>query len=148
MSNDTIAQTSVPTALDIVQSVYASFGRGDVAAVLDLIDDDVDWGRTIQAPGATVVPHLQHGIGKAAAISYFTAVAETMEFHRFSPHLFATDGAEHVMAVLDLDMTVRTTGARVAFDEVHVFTVRNGKIVRYRPFLDTAQLIEAYSKTG
>src|SRR5688500_12180442 len=123
-------ETTSTTALDTIQAVYAAFGRGDVPAVLDLVDDDVDWGRTVAG-----VPHLQHGIGKATAVAYFQAVGETMEFHGFAPRLFLTNG-EHVAVVLDVDMTVRPTGRRISFDEVHEFTIRDGRIVRYRPHLD------------
>lgn len=131
------------TPTETIQSVYAAFAAGDIPALLDAVADDVDWGREIQAPDGKVVPHLIHG-GKDAAVAYFTAVGETMDFHLFAPRLFAESG-DTVVVVLDLEMTVRPTGTRIAFDEVHEFTVRDGKIVRYRPHLDTAQLIEAYT---
>jgi ketosteroid isomerase-like protein len=145
MDIHTTTASTATSSLQTIHDVYAAFARGDVAAVIALIDDDVDWGRTVEAPGGDVVPHLHHGTGKAAAVRYFTAVAETMDFHVFSPHSFFTDGDEQVVVLLDLDMTVRPTGKRICFDEVHHFTVRNGRIVRYRPFLDTAQLVDAYT---
>ena len=30
-------------AVEVVQSAYAAFGRGDVSAILNLIADDVEW---------------------------------------------------------------------------------------------------------
>lgn len=131
------------TPIETIQSVYAAFAAGDVPGLLAHVADDVDWGRDVQAPGGEVVPHLRHGTGIGTAVAYFTAVGETMDFHAFAPRTFAVDG-EHVLVVLDVEMTVRPTGRRVAFDEVHEFTVRDGKIVRYRPHLDTAQLVAAY----
>jgi len=133
------------TPLETIQSVYAAFGAGDIPGLLALVADDVDWGRAVQAPGGEVVPHLRHGTGIDTAVAYFTAVGETMEFHSFVPRTFAV-GGDHVLVVLDVELTVRPTGKRIAFDEVHEFTVRDGKIVRYRPHVDTAQLVGAYSK--
>jgi ketosteroid isomerase-like protein len=49
-----------------------------------------------------------------------------------------------VLVVLDADVTVRSTGTRIAFDEVHEFTVEDGRIVRYRPHLDTAAMRAAF----
>jgi ketosteroid isomerase-like protein len=39
---------------------------------------------------------------------------------------------------------IRKTGRSVASDWAHIFTVRNGKVVRFREFNDTAQFAEAY----
>lgn len=136
---DTTTTTSASSALDTIHAVYAAFGRGDIAGLLDLVDDDVDWGRTVDG-----VPHLEHGLGKTTAVAYFQAVGETMEFHGFAPRLFAVVG-DTVVVVLDVELTVRPTGKRISFDEVHEFTVHDGRIVRYRPHLDTAQMIEAFS---
>jgi hypothetical protein len=39
---------------------------------------------------------------------------------------------------------IRKTGRAVASDWVHVFTIRDSKIVAFREFTDTAQFAEAY----
>jgi ketosteroid isomerase-like protein len=41
-------------------------------------------------------------------------------------------------------MTIKKTGRTMASEFVHIFTFRDGKVVRFREFLDTAQLAEAY----
>ena len=130
--------------LDTIQAVYGAFARADIPSLLDLVDDDVDWARDIEFPGGEVVPHLRHGIGKAVATAYFEAVGSGMEIHKFAPRTFAVSG-DDVLVVLDVEVTVRATGKRIAFDEVHEFTVRDGRIVRYRPHLDTAQQIAAWT---
>jgi ketosteroid isomerase-like protein len=58
--------------IDTIQAVYAAFGRGDVAAILERVTDDADWCRDV--PG---VPHLRHGVGREAAASYFAASPST-----------------------------------------------------------------------
>ena len=73
---------------------------------------------------------------------YFGGVAD-LEFHTFAPVRFLTDG-DVVLVELELDVSHRGTGKRARFGEVHRFDVRDGRIVRYRPFLDTATLIELH----
>ena len=40
------------TNVDVVKRFYGAFGRGDIPAALDLLDDEVEW--TFQAP--SVIP--------------------------------------------------------------------------------------------
>jgi ketosteroid isomerase-like protein len=135
------------TNTETIQGMYAAFGRGDIPAILDCIAEEVDWCFDLPAhvPGAKAVPMFQHCTTPAeVADRYFRGVGETMDFHRFAPRSFFADG-DDVVVILDLDYTARPTGRRVVIEEVHHFTFgAGGKIVRYRPFLDTATVIEAY----
>src|SRR5688572_707099 len=88
--------STTTTPLETIQAVYAAFAAGDVPGLLALVDEDVDWGRAVQAPGGEVVPHLRHGIGMATPVAYFTAVGETMELHSFAPRRFFADGDDVV----------------------------------------------------
>lgn len=133
------------TPLETVQAMYECFGRGDIPALLELLDDHVDWSSGIDpsVPDHDTVPIRRHGIGKDAASAYFTAVGSDFEFHSFAPQTMAMSGDE-VFVRLSVDLTVRPTGKRIAFDEIHDFVVQNGRVVRFRGFVDTAMFIEAY----
>ncbi len=138
----TDSPTTTTTPLEVVQTLYGAFGAGDVAAMLELIDPDVDWSLDVAAPGAELVPMFGNGRGHEAVARYFGGVAD-LEFHTFAPVRFLTDG-DVVLVELELDVSHRGTGKRARFGEVHRFDVRDGRIVRYRPFLDTATLIELH----
>jgi ketosteroid isomerase-like protein len=43
-----------------------------------------------------------------------------------------------------MDFTARTSGKRGQFTEIHHWVVRDGRVVRYRPYLDTASFIEVW----
>ena len=49
-----------------------------------------------------------------------------------------------VVAEIHVDVTHRTSGRRAALDELHHWVVRDRQVVRYRPFLDTAAMIELF----
>jgi ketosteroid isomerase-like protein len=126
----------------VIAAVYECFGRGDIAALFNYIDPDVDWGSGFTSPGADLVPMFARGHGIPAVEHYFGGVAQ-LEFHRFEPVRFLVDG-EIVVTELALEVSHRSTGKRVAFEEIHHFKVRDGRIVRYKNFLDTAALIELF----
>lgn len=150
----TTAPTTAPDRADLgarnlaaIQELYAAFGRGDLEAILAGIADEPDWSFDLpdSVPGATAVPMLRNLRTKAdVAEVYFGAVTREMEWHSFVPRAFFASG-DDVVTVLDLDFTVRATGRRVTASEVHHFTLADGKIVRYRPYLDTATFIAAFS---
>ena len=139
---DTTTTTTARTPVDTVGSIYAAFGHGDLAGLFDQLHPEIDWSITVTAPGGELVPMLRNGIGHAAAEHYFAGVAE-LEIHRFEVGRMLVDG-DVVIAEVRLEATHRGTGKRAALDELHHWTVRDGLAVRYRPFVDTAALIELY----
>ena len=147
MTNTSATDTAQPPAANqdpiaVIQSLYAAFARGDLDAVLDHLHPEVDWSIEVEAPGAELVPMFHNGIGRDAALSYFGGVAQ-MEIHAFEPRTFHRAG-DVVIVELVLDFTHRTTGKHLRNDEIHRFVVRDGMIVHYRPYCDTAGFIEAF----
>lgn len=132
--------------LRIVQEMYAAFGRGDVAFVLDKIDDDCDDFCVISGTSTGVPWHLQGkgNRGKAAAAAYFEALGKNVEHTIFEPRDFAATG-DHVYATLRIQMRVLANGKTIEHPEViHHFVIRNGKVVRCRTTEDTARTMAAF----
>ena len=125
-----------------VQSLYAAFGAGDMGALLALIDEDVDWSVQVDAPGGELVPMFQNGRGHEAVLRYFGGVAE-LDWHTFEPHELYAD-EDRVVVRLRLAFTHRGTGRSAEIDEIHRFVVRDGRVVHYRPYCDTAAFIEVF----
>jgi uncharacterized protein len=133
--------TSTTSAnIAFVQSLYAAFQRGDIAAVIAGMAADVEWlvnGRRKD------YPLLGSWKGQGEVQKFFQGVAEHEEAIEFSPReFFGTD--DKVCVLGHYAWKIRKTGRSVASDWAHIFTVRNGKVVRFREFNDTAQFAEAY----
>ena len=134
-----------------IESIYAAFGRGDLPAILAQVADEVDWGPNLdfRTPGASRVPY--GGVCRnrdEIARRYFAPIAEAFEFRNFVPRVFMAGGA-HVSVLLEVDLVVRRTGRRIAFEEMHCFAFDDaGRIVRYRAFQDTAQMIDACTNSS
>ncbi len=142
-STDTPATPApTPTPLEVVTGIYAAFGRGDIPGLFALLHPEIDWSITVSAPDAELVPMFRHGTGHGAVEHYFGGVAQ-LEFHVFDIGRCLMDD-DTVVAEVHVDTTHRDTGKRRQFDELHHWTVRAGLAVRFRPYVDTAALIELY----
>ena len=128
----------------LVQSAYAAFLRGDVPALVAMMDEAIVWKPVTGA--APHVPFAGERRGTAAVAEFFAKVAETMKFSRFEPQRYVAQGDK----VVTLGHYTATTSAGGAFDSdfAMVFTVRNGKITEFQEFLDSAALNAAFAGQG
>jgi ketosteroid isomerase-like protein len=126
---------SADVKIKTIEQIYEAFGRGDVAAILDAITDDVDW-----AAETTSVAAPWYGVrhGKDAVAAFFTAFGSAMEIEEFRPASLAANDTD-VLAVVRCRARSRSTGKTIAMDLHHYFRFRDGKIAYYRGTEDTAQ---------
>jgi uncharacterized protein len=130
--------------IETVTAIYEAFGRGDGAAFLEHLADDVTWnhqrpGYSAQAAGLEIE---RARTGKQEVLGFLEAVGG-LEIAEFSP-VTMLQNADQVATLVDIDYTVRATGRRVVDTEVHLFTFGpDGRVVAFRDFLDTGQLIAA-----
>ena len=124
----------------LVQSLYAAFGRGEIATIANAMAADSTWeivGR------ASDFPTLGLRRGAEGVQSFFQTVGEHLDFAEFSPKEFYAAG-DKVFVLGHYKMTVKSTGKPLESDWIHVFTVHNGKVTAFREFTDTAKAAEAY----
>jgi len=130
---------------ETVQELYAAFGRGDVAAILEHLDPHIEWEYDASP---TDVPWLQPRQGRSGAAEFFQSLGE-LEFHRFEPKVLLAEG-NLVVALIDLEATVRKNGVRVEeIDEVHIWHFGdNGLVTRFRHRADTLKQLRAWQGTA
>jgi ketosteroid isomerase-like protein len=126
----------------VVKDAYAAFLRGDIAAILASVADDVEWEGVKGAEG--VVPQAGVRHGKAAVAQFFQQVDETITFETFEPREYVADG-DTVVAIGRYSGKAKPTGRGLAGDFAMVFTVRDGKVARFREFTDSAMLVRAFT---
>ena len=123
-----------------VQSMYAAFGKGDIATIIAALTPDIDWqsvGRPSDFP--TFGPRK----GPKEVGEFFKTVAATNDFSEFSPREFYADG-DKVFVLGYYAITLKKNGKKIASDWCHIFTFSGGKVVKFREFLDTAVAAEAF----
>ena len=126
---------------EIVREGYAAFGRGDIPALLDLLDDDIEWQAVIGA--APHVPTAGRRSGKQAVAEFFRILGQTVEFSRFEPREFIAQG-DQVVTLGFYEGRSKATGRTFAEEFAMVDTFRNGKIVRFREYVNAAAINAAF----
>jgi uncharacterized protein len=121
------------TSSTVVEEAYAAFGRGDIAALLDLLDENVEWA------SPRTLPQGGDYQGKLAVAKFFENVGAAWNPLSVKVEELGEVGDGCVVGVVRLDGTLRAGGA-AGYGSTHVFNVRDGKITRFREYtdLDTA----------
>jgi ketosteroid isomerase-like protein len=125
----------------VVQAAYAAFGRGDIGGVLDALDEGIVWQPVHGA--AAHVPFAGERHGKDAVAEFFRIVGETETFEQFEPREFVAQG-DQVVAIGHYRARAHG-GGTFDSDFVMVFTLRGGRVVRFREYLDSAALNAAFA---
>jgi ketosteroid isomerase-like protein len=126
--------------IKVVQDAYAAFGRNDVPGLLNHMTEDIDW----QMFGPQELPTGGPRKGKPEVSRFFKEVGETWNFEKFEPRQFIAQG-DMVVALGFYSGTAKSNGRTFGSEFAHVFTVRNGKVVKFREYTDTANLVGALS---
>ena len=128
------------TNIQLVQQAYAAFGRNDIPGLMSLMTEDIDW----QFYGPQEIPTSGQRKGKPEVQRFFQNVADAWEFASFEPKQFVAQG-DQVVAFGSYSGTAKGTGRKFDCQWAQMFTVQNGKVVRFREYTDTANLLEAYA---
>lgn len=129
------------TALELAHGIYAAFGTGNLDGVLSLLSDDVEWSLI----GPKTIPYFGNYRGKAGVQSFFKLLLESEEILEFVPEQFI-DGGSSVVAIGHERCRCRATGREYRTQWAQVFEARDGKIYRWREFIDTAPMVSAFVK--
>ena len=122
--------------IGVVQRGYEAFGRGDIESLLALLDETITWS----TPGPADLPMAGNRRGRAGVAEFFQTLVATVDVLRFEPKQFVAQG-DVVVVVGDDTSRVKATGASVEFEWVHVFTLRDGKIVAFKEYGDVSALV-------
>ncbi|HXG23813.1 MAG TPA: nuclear transport factor 2 family protein [Chthonomonadales bacterium] len=126
--------------VQLVADIYAAFGRGDIAFVLNALAEDVEW----HFPGPEGIPLAGNRRGRQQVAQFFTVIGETLDVEAFGvEEIIAQE--EKVIALGHERMRCKTTGRTYETCWAHVFTLRDGKIASFREYTDTAAIAHAYS---
>ncbi len=123
-------------SVQVVEGAYAAFARGDVAAVLGAMADDMEWHEAEGMPYGGI-----HRGGDAVAQNVFGPLTTDIPDFAVTPIELIPSG-DTVAAVVRYTGTGKSTGKELDLEVVHVWDVRDGKLVRFRQFADTVKFLD------
>jgi ketosteroid isomerase-like protein len=133
--------------LATVQGIYEAFGKGDVPAILDVLDDEVEWEAWENNSSVKAgVPWMTPWYGKAE-VAHFFETAGQMEILDLQV-LDMMEGGNQVAVEFVLEANLPSWGGgHYRDEEIHLWTFNDeGKVVRLRHYTDTAKQIAAFAR--
>lgn len=123
----------MPTPLEIVQQAYVAFGRGDIPGLMEFVASDIDWECVVPAS----LPYAGRRGNREQVAAFFAAIPQADDIRVFEPREFIAAG-EHVTVLGWEEAVALDSGKPYGTEWVHVFTVKEGKVVRWRGFYNSA----------
>jgi ketosteroid isomerase-like protein len=125
--------------VQIIRGIYEAFARGDVPAVLQALDAQIEWREADNFPYADGNPYLG---SQASVEGVFMRLGAEWDGFAAQPDTLL-DAGEHVVALGTYSGTYKTTGRQVRAQFAHVWTVAQGKVQKFQQYTDTKQFAEA-----
>ena len=126
------------TPINTVRRFYDALARGDVPAVLGVLDANIEWTEAERFP---YYSGTWHG-PQAVLDNLFVPLSHDWEGFSATPHEFIADG-ERVVSLGTYAGTSKKTGRAFTAAFAHVWTVRGEKLARFNMHTDTAKVLEA-----
>ena len=115
---------------------YAALKAGDKAGLRGVVSDDIE----VHYPAPDgLLPWAGDWIGFAGFEAFLKALGDHLAIDRVEPLAMHVAG-DTVVTVLRGEWTVKASGRKVLTETANIFTLSDGKIVRYQVFSDTAAL--------
>lgn len=127
--------------LRIVKEGYVAFGRGDVAAALSNYAEDVDWAM----PGSPdIFPYAGKRRGREQVAQFYSTFAQTEDVKQMDLQDFIVQG-DKVLVFGHYQGRVRSTGRSYAKDFIHAVTLRDSKVIKFREYVASDDMYEAFA---
>ncbi len=124
----------------LIRRMYQAFGAGDIQTILDSVESKAEWTNH----GPATIPYAGSWAGHARIREFFKAIADSTTGGEVIPESIVATG-DTVVATGRYRATVRDTGAQIDTPVAHLFTIRDGKVVKWVGFSDTARVAEAHT---
>ena len=132
----------VPANTQVIDTIYASFATGDLDTVLSVMDESVVWYHPGQKSD---FPLAGEFVGRDGVREFFTIAFENLDV--LDQEVFASVAqGDHVLVQGREHMRVKATGGEYDTHWVHAYTLKDGKVVRFEEYIDTAQMKAAFAQ--
>ena len=129
--------------VQVVKQHFATFGQGNLLAVLDTLAEDVDFQSPVTRTAPAEISWAKPRHSREEVATLFKELFEKVQPERLETLEFTAQGDRVIVEGRNRG-TVKSTGRTYEHDWVMVFTLREGKIIRFRHYYDTADIVVAF----
>ncbi len=134
---------SNPNNLTVIQDLYDNFAKGDVPAVLGVLDANVVWN---EAEGNELADGNPY-IGPDAVLKgVFERVIGAHEYFKLADIQLHEMSNNQVLATMRYKGKLKKNGAMIDAQAAHFWTLKDGKVTAFQQYVDTKQLNDAANK--
>ena len=124
--------------VEVVGDYLRAFADGGIDAMVEFMDRDVDWRAIEGAPDDVGEMH-----GREAMRRYIQDWVDMFDDITNVPEELVDLGDDRVLAVQHVTGRAKGSGIETELRYAVVYTLRDGKIVRAREYIDRQQAVEA-----
>jgi len=117
----------------LIEELYDAFSRGDVVAVLNLLDPQAE----LDFEGPKTIPWTGNWHGREGWVQFFQTLGANADEIALKMEPFAAQG-DNVVTAGRYQARVKLTGQRIDSPLAHLWTVRNGMVVKCQELTNTA----------
>lgn len=129
------ARTMSQGNVEVVRRIFETYRSGDFAASMKNFDPDVEFDMTYRPDGRVFHGHD----GLAEGMRTWTGAFEGWTFQVAE----MIDGGDHVVTVTRESGRGKGSGIEIDQTVFHVASLSDGKVIRWKQFLDRGQALEA-----
>ena len=123
----------------LLKSLYAAFARGDVPSVLGAMSADIRW---YQAESNPYRAGDEAWVGPDSVLNHvFMRLGTEWDGFAVHPGSFH-DAGDSVIVEARYSGTYKPTGRSMDAQVCHVWDIKDGELVRFQQYMDTAKLQE------
>lgn len=123
---------------DLILSLYDEFRRGDIAAVMSHLDPQAE----LVFEGSSDIPWSGNRHGHDGWAQFFQTLSEHLDEITLLLEPFAVQG-DHLVVAGRYQARVKRNGKRIDSPLVHLWTLRNGLVMRCQEMTNTAAEVAA-----
>lgn len=124
-----------------IEGLYAAFGRGDVQSIIGALDPEIEWWEAENFIYADKNPYRGP---QTVLMGVFGRIMNDWDGFTVTPEE-VLDAGDTIVGRGYYAGKYRKTGRSVKAQFAHVFKMRDGKVVKFQQYTDTAQFQNAVS---
>lgn len=128
---------SSPGNAAVVDKLYKSFAKGDIPTALSTMDPNIVWNEAEGFPYADRNPY----VGPDAVLKgVFARIGEEWEYWKLTDIQLHEMSGNMILATLRYNAKHKKTGKEINAQAAHLYTLKDGKIVKFQQYADTKQV--------
>ncbi len=127
----------------VVRQFFASLEQGDLPGAIQSVGEEVDWQSPVTRTHLPEIPWSRIRSTKQEVTEFFKELSQKVKPEGFKLLQITAQGDRVVVEGQNRGI-VRKTGQTYEHDWVMIFSIRENKIVRFRHYYDTGDLVGSF----